>query len=79
MQLSKSIALDYAADGVRCNCICPGITDTPMFREHMDKAPGDGPVGLVGDGSDLDAACVLAAVSPTCCCRRTVLFVAVTR
>jgi NAD(P)-dependent dehydrogenase (short-subunit alcohol dehydrogenase family) len=39
MMLSKSIALDYAADGVRCNCICPGITDTPMFREHMDKAP----------------------------------------
>jgi NAD(P)-dependent dehydrogenase (short-subunit alcohol dehydrogenase family) len=38
MQLSKSIALDYAADGVRCNCICPGITDTPMFREHMNKA-----------------------------------------
>jgi NAD(P)-dependent dehydrogenase (short-subunit alcohol dehydrogenase family) len=39
MQLSKSISLDYAADGVRCNCVCPGITDTPMFREHMDKAP----------------------------------------
>jgi NAD(P)-dependent dehydrogenase (short-subunit alcohol dehydrogenase family) len=39
MQLSKSIALDYAADGLRCNCVCPGITDTPMFREHMDKTP----------------------------------------
>jgi NAD(P)-dependent dehydrogenase (short-subunit alcohol dehydrogenase family) len=39
MQLSKSIALDYAADGLRCNCVCPGITDTPMFREHMDQAP----------------------------------------
>src|SRR5436190_21300289 len=39
MQLSKSIALDYAADGLRCNCVCPGITDTPMFREHMNKTP----------------------------------------
>ena len=37
--LSKSIALDYAADGVRCNCVCPGITDTPMLREHLDKSP----------------------------------------
>jgi NAD(P)-dependent dehydrogenase (short-subunit alcohol dehydrogenase family) len=37
--LSQSIALDYAADGVRCNCICPGITDTPMVREHLNKTP----------------------------------------
>lgn len=37
--LSKSISLDYAADGVRCNCVCPGITDTPMLREHLDATP----------------------------------------
>jgi NAD(P)-dependent dehydrogenase (short-subunit alcohol dehydrogenase family) len=37
LMLSKSIALDYAADGLRCNCICPGITDTPMLREHLNK------------------------------------------
>ncbi len=37
--LTRSIALDYARDGLRCNCICPGITDTPMLREHMDALP----------------------------------------
>jgi NAD(P)-dependent dehydrogenase (short-subunit alcohol dehydrogenase family) len=35
LMLTKSIALDYAADGIRCNCVCPGITDTPMLREHL--------------------------------------------
>jgi NAD(P)-dependent dehydrogenase (short-subunit alcohol dehydrogenase family) len=39
LMLSKSIALDYAADGIRCNCVCPGITDTPMLREHLNKTP----------------------------------------
>ena len=37
--LTRSIALDYAALGLRCNCVCPGITDTPMLREHLDKTP----------------------------------------
>src|SRR6185295_8610628 len=37
--LTKSIALDYAADGIRCNCVCPGITDTPMLREHLNVQP----------------------------------------
>lgn len=38
LQLSRSIALDYAADGLRSNCICPGITDTPMLRFHLSQA-----------------------------------------
>jgi NAD(P)-dependent dehydrogenase (short-subunit alcohol dehydrogenase family) len=37
--LTKSIALDYAAEGIRCNCVCPGITDTPMLREHLNVLP----------------------------------------
>ena len=43
--LTRSIALDYAADGLRCNCICPGITDTPMLRHHLAK-DGDPDVAL---------------------------------
>ncbi len=34
--LTRSIALDYAKDGIRCNCVCPGLTDTPMLREHIE-------------------------------------------
>ena len=45
--LTRSIALDYAADGVRCNCVCPGITDTPMLREHLD-ATADPAATLAG-------------------------------
>ncbi len=36
MGLTRSIALDYGKDGIRCNCVCPGITDTPMLREHLN-------------------------------------------
>ncbi|MBN1671958.1 MAG: SDR family oxidoreductase [Kiritimatiellae bacterium] len=39
LQLSRSIAVDYARYGIRCNCVCPGITDTPMLRQHLNATP----------------------------------------
>jgi NAD(P)-dependent dehydrogenase (short-subunit alcohol dehydrogenase family) len=36
LMLSKALALDFAPDGIRVNCVCPGITDTPMFRFHVN-------------------------------------------
>ncbi len=33
--LTKAIAIDYAADGIRCNCVCPGDMETPMIDEYF--------------------------------------------
>ncbi|MGC2402064.1 MAG: SDR family oxidoreductase [Acidobacteriaceae bacterium] len=37
--LTKTLALDYGRDHIRVNCLCPGITDTPMLREHLGSGP----------------------------------------
>jgi NAD(P)-dependent dehydrogenase (short-subunit alcohol dehydrogenase family) len=33
VSLTRSIALDYGAAGIRANCVCPGVVDTPMKRD----------------------------------------------
>ena len=39
--LARSMALDFAADHVRVNCVCPGAIDTPMLRwaASLDEHP----------------------------------------
>ena len=35
--LTRAIAIDYAKDGIRCNVVNPGLTDTPMAAPLMDN------------------------------------------
>jgi NAD(P)-dependent dehydrogenase (short-subunit alcohol dehydrogenase family) len=39
MGLMKSIAVDFADRGVRCNAVAPGSVDTPMLRWSVNLAP----------------------------------------
>jgi 2-keto-3-deoxy-L-fuconate dehydrogenase len=34
--LTKSVAADFVADGVRCNAICPGTVDTPSLQDRIN-------------------------------------------
>jgi NAD(P)-dependent dehydrogenase (short-subunit alcohol dehydrogenase family) len=34
--MTRAIAIDYAADGIRCNCVCPGDMETPMIETYFN-------------------------------------------
>ena len=36
--LTKAVAIDYALDGIRCNCVCPGDMETPMIEQYFEGA-----------------------------------------
>ncbi len=36
--ITRSIALDYALQNVRANCVCPGTIDTPMMRWSAEQS-----------------------------------------
>ena len=61
--LTKSAVLDYAAQGIRINAICPGIIDTEMMRrftggteEGRAAVIAQEPVGRMGRPEEIAAA-----------------------
>ncbi|MEO1309147.1 MAG: SDR family oxidoreductase [Pseudomonadota bacterium] len=33
--LTKAVAVDYIAKGIRCNCICPGTVESPSLQDRV--------------------------------------------
>lgn len=56
---TRQLALDYAADGVRVNAICPGAVDTGLTRPFWEQDPESlklysaVPAGRVGAAEDI--------------------------
>ena len=64
VQLTQSIAVEHARQGIRCNAILPGLMDTPMIRTDLPSHYGDSekmlekrhqmcPSGRMGDAWDV--------------------------
>ncbi|MBM3812568.1 MAG: SDR family oxidoreductase [Acidimicrobiia bacterium] len=65
--LTRNMALDYAARGIRVNCVCPGFTDTPLTsglladKEAAARLTALHPLGRLGRPEDIAAAVVFLA------------------
>lgn len=71
VSLTKSMALAYAGQNTRVNCVCPGSIDTPMLRSALTSS-GDFdlnwrrtemviPIGRIGEADDIALATLFLA------------------
>jgi 2-keto-3-deoxy-L-fuconate dehydrogenase len=70
--LSKAVAADYVARGIRCNAICPGTIKTPSLGQRVKALGGDEqavwknfadrqPLGRLGEPEEIAALVVYLA------------------
>jgi len=69
--LTKSIAVDFVAKGIRCNAVCPGTVDTPSLGARIAAAPDPAqarrdfiarqPMGRLGRAEEVADLCVYLA------------------
>lgn len=63
MSMTRVVAIEYAARGIRCNAINPGVIDTDMNRRNKDRAADPDtvedrwraitPMGRMGTGDEI--------------------------
>ena len=57
LSLTRNMALDYAADKVRVNCLCPGFVNTPLLStlppERRVRLTALHPLGRLGEPEDI--------------------------
>ena len=69
--MTRSIAFDFVADGIRCNSISPGSIDSPSLGERIAAASDPTqarrellarqPMGRLGQPAEIAAAAVMLA------------------
>jgi meso-butanediol dehydrogenase/(S,S)-butanediol dehydrogenase/diacetyl reductase len=40
VNFTRVVAMEYAGDNIRCNCICPGAIDTPLLQRSLTTISG---------------------------------------
>lgn len=62
IQFTRQMAINYAAEGIRVNCICPGIIDTPILGDRDRKEYAKRiPMGMCGKPEDAAKAALFLA------------------
>jgi len=66
--LTRALAIDHVADGVRVNAVCPGTVDSPWVRrlvdeigESLDALRARHPMGRLGEPDEIAAAVLYLA------------------
>jgi NAD(P)-dependent dehydrogenase (short-subunit alcohol dehydrogenase family) len=68
LALTRQLAVDYAPHNIRVNCVCPGVTLTPLVQREMDLGLATAenlthgiPMGRFGQPSEIAAAVLFLA------------------
>jgi len=66
VNLTRTLALEWAADGIRVNAVSPGVTDTPALRNYpqSDEVTASVPLGRIGTVEEVADAILFMGHAP---------------